>query len=421
MKSRLGGIPWHVLLVVAALIAVGIVFLRSSTTGTPLAGLWVRQLKALGIGLPVFLAAALLPTRLLRRFAGSGYILALLLLLLVLLVGVEINYSRRWFAMPGGFLLQPSEFAKVAYLLLLARHLERHGPPERWRDWLVPGLLLAGPFLLVRAQPDLGTALMFLPLLAVAAFVAGAARSHYVLGFAAVAVLAPAVYFSPLLQDYQKERIRTFLTSIPRQTEVMIAARRSGEHEKALRIQKELELLKRNAGFQSHAGLVAIGSGGLYGKGLGRGPQNRLNYLPERHSDFIFAVIAEEWGLVGAGAVVLLYLLLAVMLILVAGRCPHRFGQLVIVGITTSIVFQAFCNIAMCCGVMPITGMPLPFLSQGGSSMMACLAQVGLVVGLSRSGRSLDPFSHRSGVSRDPFGARDAVPTRDHYRASPVG
>lgn len=403
------------------LVCLGLVFLHSSTANSDnhRAGLLVRQLKSLALALPVLLVLSFLRSRLLARSAYLFYSLALLALILVLVFGVEFNHARRWFRAPGGFLVQPSELAKVAYILAMARYLEFRGRPERLSQWIGPALLTMVPFVLIRAQPDLGTALMYLPMGAAMLYVAGARVRHFAGGLAMLVILVPAVYFSPMLQDYQKERIRTFLTSVPQLSSRAQEARTSGDFERAQNLEKELLRLKRNAGYQGHASQIAIGSGGWTGKGLGQGPQNHLNYVPERHCDFAFAVIGEEWGLWGGALVILLYLLLAWAILAVGATVRDVFGQLVCVGVATSLAGQAFLNIGMCAGLLPITGMPLPLISQGGSSLLTTLALLGLVVTVGRHRHSTEPFLYRTEKSRDPFGARGLAPLGDRRATAP--
>jgi cell division protein FtsW (lipid II flippase) len=178
--------------------------------------------------------------------------------------------------------------------------------------------------------------------------------------------------------------------------------------------QEQLTNLKRGEGYQSHCAQTSIGSGGLFGKGLGLGPQNRYEYLPARHTDFVFAVIGEEWGFVGSALVLLLFTLLGLAFLSVASGTRDRFSRLVCVGAAACLLPQAFANIAMASGLMPVTGIPLPFVSHGGSSLFSSFALLGMVLAAARSQRNHEPFLYPAFDPQDPFSAREAAaPVRD--------
>jgi rod shape determining protein RodA len=425
-RGRWLDVPWLVPATAGALLVLGLLFVRSSTSGTSIHGLEWRQLKVIVASLPVLLLASALSHRRLARLAFALYAAGLASLVLVLFVGVNVGGARRWFDTPFDFRVQPSELMKPALVLALARWLEFRPEPDRLRDLAVPLLLTLVPFTLVRIEPDLGTALLFLPIPAAMLWAAGARRLHYVAAAALVVLLTPALYFSPLLEEYQRERVTTFLRSAPQLAEEALAARRAaadgtladeqraGLERRARALEQELADHKLGAGYQSHCAQTSIGSGGLAGKGLGQGPQNRLSYLPARHTDFIFAVVAEEWGFVGSCAIVGIFLLLGLGLLSVAAGTRDRFCQLVCVGAAASLVPQAFANLAMASGLIPVTGIPLPFLSQGGSSVMSSFALLGIVIAAARSRRDAEPFLYRSSEPVDPFDARAAAaPVRD--------
>jgi rod shape determining protein RodA len=414
VKRRLFDLPWPVPVLSATLLALGVLFVRSSTANTIAGGADVRQIKVIVASLPVLVLFGGLRHRRLARLAFPLYFLGLASLVAVLFVGVSVGGARRWFDAILDFRVQPSELMKPLLVLALARWLEFRPEPERLRDLVVPLLLTLVPCILIKIEPDLGTALLLLPVPAAMLWVAGARRVHYVGGALLVAVLVPAVCFSPLLHDYQKERVKTFLQSVPELSAQALEARRAGDLELARSLSRELIDHQRGAGYQSHCSQTSIGSGGLTGKGLGQGPQNQLEYLPARHTDFIFAVIAEEWGLVGAGAVVVLFLLLGASFLSVASGTRDRFSQLVSVGAAACIVPQAFANVAMTCGLIPVTGIPLPFISQGGSSVLSSFLLLGIVVAAARSRRDGEPFLYPLRDPVDPFHARAAaVPVRD--------
>ena len=416
MKRRWLEVPWLVPALATALIVLGLLFVRSSTSGTAIAGLEWRQLKVVVASLPVLLVVSLLPHRRLARLSYLAWFAGVASLVLVLFVGVNVGGARRWFDTPFDFRIQPSELMKPALVLALARWLEFRPEPDRLRDLIGPALLAAIPFALVRIEPDLGTALLLLPIPAAMLWAAGARRGHYVAAGVLGIALVPAVYFSPVLEEYQRERVNTFLRSAPELAEEALAARRAGDDELAKKLELELADHKLGAGYQSHCAQTSIGSGGLLGKGLGQGPQNRLSYLPARHTDFIFAVIAEEWGFVGGAFVLLLFTLLGLAFLSVAAGTRDRFSRLVGVGAAACLLPQAFANIAMASGLMPVTGIPLPFVSHGGSSLFATFALLGMVVAAARSQRTHEPFLYPrlNDDPPDPFAARMAAePVRD--------
>ncbi len=419
--------PWAMPVLVLALIALGLLFVQSSTAGTRLDGLEGRQLQMVLASLPILIAFAAFGYRRLARNAFVLYGIGVLSLVAVLVVGVHSNGARRWFDGPMGFRVQPSEVMKPLLVLALARWLQFREAPERLRDLVVPLLLAAVPAALVKIEPDLGTALLYVPILAAILWAAGARKRFFAGAFLVVAVAAPAAYFSPFLADFQKKRVQTFFKSVREKSGEVDDARRAAsnapnekvrarETARADALQAQLSDLKRGEGYQSHCAQTSIGSGGWLGKGLGQGPQNRLEYLPARHTDFVFAVIAEEWGFAGSCGILVLFCLLGLSFLSVAAGTRDRFSRLVCVGAAACLVPQAFANIAMASGLMPVTGIPLPFVSHGGSSLFASFALLGMVVAAARSQRNHEPFLYpRPNVDPpDPFAARVAAePVRD--------
>jgi rod shape determining protein RodA len=410
--------------IVSALIGLGLLFVRSSTSGTLLDGLELRQLQLLFASLPILILFAWLDYRRLARHAFLLYGLGLLALVAVFFVGKYSNGARRWFEGPFGFRVQPSELMKPLLVIALARWLEFRDAPERLRDFVVPVVLALVPAALVKIEPDLGTALLYVPILVAILYASGARKRFFAAAIVVAAVAAPAAYFSPFLAEFQKKRIETFLTSVRELSEEVQAARSAAvaappkRHAAAVAeadaLQDRLTDLKRGEGYQSHCAQTSIGSGGLFGKGLGLGPQNRFEYLPARHTDFVFAVIAEEWGFVGSAVVLLLFTLLGLAFLSVAAGTRDRFSRLVCVGAAACLLPQAFANIAMASGLMPVTGIPLPFVSHGGSSLFASFALLGMVLAAARSERNHEPFLYPAVDPQDPFSARSAAaPVRD--------
>jgi rod shape determining protein RodA len=280
---------------------------------------------------------------------------------------------------------------KLGLVLALARHLRHQGVTDTWRSSVVPFLLTAVPWFFVMRQPDLGSSLVMLPVFLAMLWVSGARLRHVLLVFGAVALMLPLAYVVPgLLEPYQKDRLDAFLTPIPARVAEARDLRDQHEHDAARALERQIAELKRGTGYQQFYSVVAVGSGGLTGAGLGRGIQNRGNRLPVRHADFIFAVIGEELGLAGTLAVVLLYAWLAAGILAVAHRTREPFGRLLSVGIGALVGGQALMNLGIATGLLPVTGLPLPLVSYGGSSVLATMVALGCVLDVGR--RRVDVF-----------------------------
>jgi rod shape determining protein RodA len=341
--------PWHLLLLSAALVVVGSLALYSASEGswTP----WAGRHAVRGVfGACIVFALAFVDLRFLRRWS---YLLlfAAIAVLAVLLVLDSGRFVSRWITI-GGFTFQPSEPAKLAVILALAKYFDEI-PAERMNSILVylPALaLLAVPFLLVLKQPDLGTALALLMGALSVLFAAGMPWRYIfgaiVLGLGAVPVLWMNLY------AYQKERVMTFLNP---------GADALG------------------AGYQITQSKIALGSGGLFGKGFLMGSQSQLNYLPEKQTDFVFTMIGEEFGLVGNLFILILYLLLIGGILAVSFRVGSRFAQLTCTGIATMLFLYIFVNVAMVTGLLPVVGAPLPLISYGGTAMLTVFVGLGIV------------------------------------------
>jgi rod shape determining protein RodA len=335
----------------------GLVALVALLAGAGLLTLWSlvprfagRQLVWLAVGGAVALALVSIDYRVLARWAPAGYALGLAALLAVLTLGRAAQGARRWLSL-GPFTVQPSELFKLVLLAVVAHYLagredQRPGPAR-----LVVPLLLAGPaLLLIVKQPDLGTALVLLPALLAVIFVGGARwRDLAVLGGGACAA-APLLWF--VLRDYQRERILVFVD--PSRDPL-------------------------GSAWNVIQAKITIGSGQLAGKGLFGGTQSRLAFLPERHTDFIFAAFAESWGFVGALALLVAYGLLLVRGLEVARTARDTLGTLLATGATVLLVSQAVVNLAMVTGLLPVVGIPLPLVSYGGSALLTALGAVALV------------------------------------------
>jgi rod shape determining protein RodA len=315
-----------------------------------------RQVVAAGLGVVAMLAAATFDYRRLRPYAPLVYLFALLLLVAVLTpLGTEIRGSQRWIPVLG-YRLQPSEVMKVALLLLLAMVFhEGQGHPTGGRTVLALALTLV-PVGLVFVQPDLGTSIVYVWVTGAVFLVAGV-RVRYLVGLAVTAAAAFAVGLrTELIREYQVRRLTAFLASNDA----------GAEYSGAL--------------FQTRQSLIAIGSGRLSGKGLFGGTQTALAYVPDNHTDFVFTVIGEEFGFVGTTFVLALFGLLVWRAIRIASLAEDRDGTLIAAGIAAMIVLQVFVNVGMTIGIMPVTGLPLPFVSYGGTSLLVWFGLMGLLL-----------------------------------------
>ena len=345
-------LPGSLLLCCLLLIATSVVTLRSASLGPggELLPFAARQLQWAVPAVLAFLGAALVPYNRLTRRSGVLFALALLTLVLVVLVGTKVNGARSWFSF-GSVRIQPSEFSKHALLLLLARTLARQGDRIRtWRGLGEVGLLTALPVGLIMLQPDLGTALTFVPLVGAPVLVAGA-RLRHLAALGALALSALPVAWLFFLREYQKLRILAFLDA---------GAHASG------------------TAYQTQQSLVAIGSGGLTGRGFCEGAHGALGFLPERHTDFVFGVVGEDFGLIGGMLVLGLYGWLFAELGRIAHAARDPEGRFIATGVLALTVCQVGINAGMALGLTPVTGLTLPLMSYGGSSLVASMLGFGL-------------------------------------------
>lgn len=322
-----------------------------SATGGPTSVYWT-QIYAIGLGLIAMLVCLSVDYRSLGDKSHLIYLAMVLTLVGVLFLGEVRGGSRRWIDL-GPFNLQPSEFAKATVALVLAKMLgdsRRRGLTNN--DLLFAGVLTAVPLLLIARQPDLGTAVTLLPVLLAVTFLAGLPM-RYLGILAVVALLAAPVAYQFGLQDYQRERIATFL---------------------------DPEQDPRGAGYQQIQARITVGSGGVWGKGFMEGTQGQLRFLPVAHNDFIFSVLAEEQGFAGVVVALGLYLFVILRSIEAARMAKDRLGAYLVLGVLASFTFQVVYNITMSMGLVPVKGLTLPLMSYGGSSMIATLAGFGLIL-----------------------------------------
>ncbi|MFQ5450049.1 MAG: rod shape-determining protein RodA [Nitrospinaceae bacterium] len=348
---------WWFLIIVLAISALGVVIIYSANHGRPepfFRNLYLKQIYWIGYGLLVMIIAIIFDYRLLSRYAYLIYAITILSLIYVLLHGTVASGARRWIHM-GSLSIQVSEFAKIALIIALAKYFEtgKHQGWFQFRDLVVPALitLLIGGLIVV--EPDLGTAIMvFLIFLLFITAIEFDYRTLFKL-FAAGIVLAPLLWF--FLKDYQKTRLLTLFNP---------------------------DLDPLGAGYHSIQSKIAIGSGGFWGKGLFAGTQSRLNFLPEKHTDFIFSVFAEETGFIGVAILLTLFLIVILKGLNIAFRAGDRFGFFLALGLTGAISFYVIFNIGMTIGLFPITGIPLPLFSYGGSSLITNFFAIGLLLNI---------------------------------------
>ncbi|OEU68357.1 MAG: rod shape-determining protein RodA [Desulfobacterales bacterium PC51MH44] len=327
----------------------------SSATPTPQKTLYFKQLIWYGAGLTLMVISFLFNYKLLDRWAHAIYAICILLLICVLLFGKYVGGATRWLVL-GPVSMQPSELVKIAVIISLARYYSKLASTRGFtlRELLTPFILMIIPFILIVKQPDLGTAMLVVLIAGSMTVFVKIERRSLVYIIASCTIMGPLVWF--FLKDYQKQRIITF-------------------------INPDLDPL--GTGYHLIQSKIAIGSGMIFGKGFLQGTQKALSFLPEQHTDFIFSVLAEEWGFVGSVVLLLIFLMLIIWGLNVAYRCRDPFGTILSIGITAMIFWQVFINIGMAMGLMPIVGVPLPFISYGGSSIITMMICIGLLINVS--------------------------------------
>ena len=350
-------IHWPIVLLLMAVVSVGLLMLTSVAGGD--FSRWAEpQLIRFGLGLSVMFAVAMVPIWFWRNMAALAYGVSVLLLLAVEFMGVVGMGAQRWIDL-GFMRLQPSELTKITVVMVLAAYYDWLDVKKVSRPlWvLIPVLLILLPTALTLIQPDLGTAILLLAGGAVVMFAAGVSWWYFGVVIGGAVGLVSAVFASrgtpwQLLRDYQFRRIDTFLD--PSQDPL-------------------------GAGYHITQSKIALGSGGISGKGFMQGTQTRLNFLPEKHTDFIFTTLAEEFGFIGGMSLLLLYGLIVFFCIAAALQNRDRFSSLLIIGIGATFFFYFAVNMSMVMGLAPVVGVPLPLVSYGGSAMLVLLGAFGLV------------------------------------------
>jgi rod shape determining protein RodA len=347
---------WLLLTFVLIICALGVLEIYSTTAGTKFAGAHIRQIYWIMAGLGVMLAVSLINYQILLENAHWLYIASVVSLVAVAVFGKKYLGARRWIQLPGGQHFQPSEWVKLVLILMLAKYFSGQGEREdaSLSDIVKAGLIAGVPMLLVLKQPDLGTALTYVPVALMGLFLGGIQFRHAAAILLVAGVLMPGVWHYGL-KPYQKDRLTSFLHP---------------------------EADSQKTGYQLEQSKIAVGSGGIWGKGVRKGSQTQGSFLPEPHTDFIFAAWSEEHGFVGAVALLLLYFMVLMRLIHNAQTAPDSAGGFVVMGVVAVLLFHILVNAGMVVGYMPVTGIPLPLMSYGGSSVLFMFLALGIVMNI---------------------------------------
>jgi rod shape determining protein RodA len=351
LAQKVGQLNWGLIALVTMIAAIGFAMLYSAANGNwdPWA---YRQMIRYGAGLSLAVTLALLDLRLLMRWSYVIYGVVLAMLAAVEVAGEIGMGAQRWIDF-GIFRIQPSELMKIALVLALARYFHgvTHQDIGRLHFLLLPLAMVAAPVVLVLRQPDLGTAGMIVLGSGAIFFLAGVRIWKFITLLVLGIASAPVVW--QFLREYQKNRILTFFNP---------------------------ESDPLGAGYHILQSKIALGSGGLFGKGFMQGSQSHLNFLPEKQTDFIFTMLAEEFGLVGALGLISLFVLVILYGVAIGLRVQSQFGRLLALGVTTALFLYVFINIAMVMGLVPVVGVPLPLISYGGTALLTAMAAVGLMM-----------------------------------------
>ncbi len=349
--QRLGKLNWVLLILTLLLGGIGVAMLYSASGGD-----WLPWAKAhsirFAVGCVLMLFVAVMPLKFWYQSAYLWYAFGVMLLIIVEIMGQMGMGAQRWINI-GGMTIQPSEFMKLAVILALARFFHTLHPMDRKSlVWLLPPILMiALPAVLILKQPNLGTTTILIGISLAIWFAGGLLWRYVLLGVAGVAAAIPLAW-KFLLHDYQKQRVMTFL---------------------------DPESDPLGAGYNIIQSMIAIGSGGLEGKGFIKGSQGQLDFLPEKHTDFIFTMLAEEFGFIGCAALLFIFTILLGYAVAIAIRARHRFGGMVATGVAAMLWLHVMINTAMVMGLIPVVGVPMPFLSYGGTILLASCLAMGLL------------------------------------------
>src|SRR2546423_5550770 len=341
---------WTLVGFVLAICTLGVFEIHSATIHTKFAGAHVKQVYWILGGLVGMLIMSMLNYHMLLERVHWMYIGAVASLMMVLLFGQKYLGARRWVKLPGGIHFQPSEWVKLILILAVAKYFsDLHHKDLSWPDFMKAGAIVGIPMLMVLAQPDLGTALTYLPIAIMGLFLGGVRFKQAFIVVLAVALLMPLAWHA--LKPYQRDRLTSFM---------------------------DPEADRQGSGYQVNQSLIAVGSGGIWGSSAGS--QTHLAFLPVPQTDFIFAAFAEEHGFVGALGVMLLYFIVLMRLTQNAQTAPDRAGTFVVMGVVAVLSFHILVNVGMVVGFMPVTGIPLPLMSYGGSSVLFMFLALGMVM-----------------------------------------
>ncbi len=348
---------WTLLALVLGICAIGIINIYSAvfSLNEKQIPLYLKQVQWVLLGSFFMMVVFLIDYRVISEGAYVIYGISVALLVVVFLYGYTANGSQRWIAL-GSFSFQPSELMKLTIILALARYFDDHksNEPYTLKELVIPFLMIMLPFLLILKQPDLGTALIIIIVFASIVFFIGVNWKSVAIVFAGGLMLMPLGWH--FLKDYQRDRLITFLNP---------------------------ENDPLGTGYHIIQSMIAIGSGGILGKGFLKGSQTQLKFLPEQQTDFVFSVFAEEWGFIGALFLFILFMSLIFWGLKIALHSRDLLGTLIAFGITALISWEIFINAGMVLGILPVVGIPLPFLSYGGSAMIVLLTAIGLLMNVS--------------------------------------
>ncbi len=344
---------WLLLVFVLLICGIGVMEIYSATLHTKFAGAHIKQIYWVLGGVAGMFILSLLNYQALLEQVHWMWIASVVSLMSVLLFGQKYLGARRWIKMPG-FHFQPSEWVKLILILAMARYFaEMRHKDLSWGDFIKAGLVVGFPMLLVLAQPDLGTSLTYVPIAVMGLFLGGLHWKQAGTVLLLIALMLPVAY--KVMKPYQRERLTSFMNP---------------------------EADKQGSGYQVIQSQIAVGSGGIWGKGTAQGSQTHLAYLPVPQTDFIFAAFSEEHGFVGALGVLLLYFIVLMRLTQNAQTAPDRAGTFITMGVVAVLSFHILVNVGMVVGFMPVTGIPLPLMSYGGSSVLFMFLALGIVMNI---------------------------------------
>jgi rod shape determining protein RodA len=348
---------WTLLSLVVLMSVISVLEIKSATTHTKFHGFGEKQVEFLIVGIVLMFIISIIDYHRLLDIAPGAFGVSLLLLVAVKAIGQKVLGARRWINLGGGVHFQPSEWVKLVLILIVARYFwGLAGRELTWSDVAKAFALVCVPMGLVLIQPDLGTALTYFPVLVAGLFLGGIRFRQVAILFLGLAVLIGGAYLSgKRLKPYQQARLTSFINP---------------------------DADPKGSGYQIKQSLIAVGSGGLWGKGTNKGTQTQGDFLPIPYTDFIFAAFCEEHGFIGGIGILLLYFLILTRLIQNAQQASDMPGTFIIMGVVAVILFQIVVNIGMVVGLMPVTGIPLPLMSYGGSSILFTFLALGIVMNI---------------------------------------